>query len=315
MVNLGRMLPSFAMFRPSMVARGAALAAVGLLAAASIARAQSAPRNQVPGPVVVQGAMDVEVRALVAALESPVEEHVGGWTFWRGAIGGAPVVVSKTLKGMENAAAATALAIERYHPSAIINQGTAGGHDPALHVADIVVGLETVNTGSFKTGDRKRGEGSLFSSWTPLDLNRSEGSASQDPNARRMRRFAADPTLLAAARQARRRYSKSAVVEGVIASSDIWNSELDRIAWLHDTFGTTAEEMEAASAAQIAAVYGVPFLAVRVISNNITNGGAYDRNTGEIGQEFVLLTVRSYLGGRVEGGSHSISKQRDSVRH
>jgi len=88
-----------------------------------------------PRPIVVQGAMAVEVRALVAALEQPTEEHVQGWTFWRGTIGGYPVVVSKTSKGMANAAAATATApaAERYHPVAIINQGTAGGHDPSLH--------------------------------------------------------------------------------------------------------------------------------------------------------------------------------------
>ena len=81
-------------------------------------------------PIVVQGAMDIEVRALVASLEHPTEEHVQGWTFWTGTIAGYPVVVSKTLKGGANAAAATALAIERLHPLAIINQGTAGGHDP-----------------------------------------------------------------------------------------------------------------------------------------------------------------------------------------
>ena len=84
------------------------------------------------------------------------EEHVGGWTFWRGTIDGYPVVISKTLKGMENAAAATALAAERYHPVAIINQGTAGGHEPDLHVYDIVLGTEAVNLGSFKTGYRAR---------------------------------------------------------------------------------------------------------------------------------------------------------------
>src|SRR4051812_17784601 len=61
-------------------------------------------------PVVVQGAMDVEIRALAASLQDASEEHVGEWTFWRGTIDGYPVVVSKTLKGMENAAAATALA-------------------------------------------------------------------------------------------------------------------------------------------------------------------------------------------------------------
>jgi len=290
------------MIRTSAAARSVSLASVVVWLAASGALAQAVQPRPATGPVVVQGAMDVEVRTLAAALESPVEEHVGAWTFWRGTIGGAPVVVSKTLKGMENAAAATALAIERYHPAAIINQGTAGGHDAGLHVADIVVGLETVNIGSFKTGERKRGEGSAFAGWVPLDLNRSEGSAGQDPNAARMRRFPADAALLAAARQARRQYAKSAVVEGLIASSDVWNSELDRIAWLHDTYGTTAEEMEAAAVAQIAAAYGVPFLGIRVISNNITNGGAYDRSTGEVGQNFALLTVKAYLSNRVVVG-------------
>ena len=84
--------------------------------------------------------MDVEIRKLAGAIQNATEEHVSGWTFWRGTIDGYPVVISKTLKGMENAAAATAIAAERYHPIAIINQGTAGGHVAELHVYDIVLG-------------------------------------------------------------------------------------------------------------------------------------------------------------------------------
>ena len=37
-----------------------------------------------------------------------------------------------------------------------------GGHGPALHVRDIVLGLQVVNIGAFKTGARARGEGSNF---------------------------------------------------------------------------------------------------------------------------------------------------------
>lgn len=48
---------------------------------------------------------------------------------------------------MSNAAAATAIAIERYKPIAIINQGTSGGHDPELKVYDIVLGRYTTNIG------------------------------------------------------------------------------------------------------------------------------------------------------------------------
>jgi nucleoside phosphorylase len=179
-------------------------------------------RDAVPGahagavkrPVLVQGAMDVEVRMLAAAIENATEEQIEGWTCWSGTLDGYPVVVSKTLKGMANTAAATALAAQRYHPAAIINQGTAGGHDPDLHVLDIVLGVQVVNIGAFKTGSRARGQGSNFADWQPMDLMHSEGSAGNDPRALTMRRFAADEELLAAARRVRNTYAKGRVAEG-----------------------------------------------------------------------------------------------------
>lgn len=260
--------------------------------------APSTTHADAPRPIVVQGAMDVEVRTLVALIDHPTEEHVQGWTFWRGTIGGSPVVISKTLKGTANAAAATALAIERYHPLAIINQGTAGGHDPSLHVADIVLGTAAINIGSFKTGSRARGAGSDLAEWHPMDLNRSDGSAGQDPNAWVMRRFPGDAGLLAAAIGAKGQYARGKVVEGVIGSSDMWNSELDRIARFHEEFGTSAEEMETAAAAQVAALSQTPFLGIRVLSNNITNGDAYNGQTAEGCQMFVAEVVRAYAAQR-----------------
>ena len=247
-------------------------------------------------PVVVQGAMDVEVRKLAGALANVSEERVQGWIFWRGTLDGYPVIVSKTLKGMSNAAAATALAAERYHPVAIVNQGTAGGHEPQLHVYDIVLGTYSVHLGSFKTGFRKAGEGSDFLEWAPLDLTRSDGSAGNDPNARRMRRFKGDDQLLAAAVSVKDRYRKGRIVEGVIGSADMWNSELDRIQRFHDQYGTSVEEMETASAAQIADLFHIPFLGIRVLSNNITNDGAWDPKTGEACQEYVYEVVKAFIG-------------------
>jgi adenosylhomocysteine nucleosidase len=265
----------------------ATVAAVLLLASCAAAPAAR--------PIVVQGAMDVEIQKLAKALDNATEEKVQGWTFWRGTIDGYPVVVSKTLKGMENAAAATAIAAERYRPIAIINQGTAGGHEAGLKVGDIVLGVESVNLGSFKTKFRARGEGSIVTEWDPLDLNRAEGSAGQDPNARTMRRFHGDETLLRAAHSATAVYTKGRVVDGVIGSSEVWNSELDRIQHFHEKFGTTVEEMEAASAAQIAGSFEIPFLGIRVVSNNITNDGVYDRNTGESCQDYVYEVVKAFV--------------------
>ena len=268
------------------------LAAVMIAAAGCTASPSPAPSAR---PIIVQGAMDVEIRQLAGALERPTEARVGDYRFWVGTLDGYPVVVSKTLKGMENVAAATALSAERFHPAAIINQGTAGGHQSNLHVYDIVLGTEAVNLGSFKTGYRPQGDGSVVSDWAPLDLMRTEGSAGQDPNARTMRRFRADPALLESARHVRSRYTKGTVVEGVIGSSEVWNSELDRISFFHEQYGTAVEEMETASAAQIAEVFGIPFLGIRVVSNNITNAGTYDPKTGEACQEFVLQVVKSHI--------------------
>lgn len=268
-----------------------------LLVAAACAPAPNPPAAASPAaaPLVIQGAMPVETDALVAALSGSAEVRIQGWTFWTGTLDGHPVIVSKTLKGMTNAAAATALAIERFHPAAIVNQGTAGGHDPALHVGDIVIGAASVNIGAFKTGTRASGQGTNFDEWRPMDLIRTEGSAGQDPNAWVMRRFPAGAALLAAAKAVAPRYTPGVAVEGVIGSSDVWNSEHDRIARMHDAYGTSVEEMETAAAAQVAAASGVPFLGIRVLSNNITNDGVYSAASAAACQRFVLDVVREFL--------------------
>jgi adenosylhomocysteine nucleosidase len=85
-------------------------------------------------------------------------------------------------------------------------------------------------------------------------------------------------------------------VEGIIGSSDVWNDELDRIARFHTEYGTLVEEMETASAAQVAGLLDVPFLGIRVVSDNITNGGAYDPKTGEACEDYVYQVVKAYIG-------------------
>ncbi len=272
----------------------ASLLLVMALLAVTIPQPSQNPINA-PRPVLVQGAMPSETDLLVGRLDGASVDRIGGWTFWRGTMDGYPVIVSKTLKGMSNAAAVTALAIERYRPIAIINQGTAGGHIPTLRVYDIVLGTSAVNLGAFRSPRRPAGQGSNTLDWTPLDLMASEGSASSDPNARRIARFEGDRALLAAAAAARATYTRGQVVEGVIGSSDIWNDELDRIARFHAAYGTSVEDMETASAAQIASLFSVPFLGVRVLSNNATNGGAHDPKTGEACQDFVHRVVKAYV--------------------
>jgi adenosylhomocysteine nucleosidase len=249
-------------------------------------------------PVIVQGAMPSETDRLVGRLQDVRLEQIGGWKFWHGSVNGYPVIVSRTMKGIANAAAATAIAIERYRPAAIINQGTAGGVEPSLHLRDIVIGLSSISIGAFKSPYRPSGGGSNALDWVPMNLIASEGSAASDTNRRTVARFRGDSLLIVVARKSAPAYTHGRVVEGVIASSDMWNDEVDRLTWFHKEFGASVEEMETAAAAQVARFFSTPFLGIRIVSDNTTNGESYQPRTGEECQDFVFQVVKAYVATR-----------------
>jgi nucleoside phosphorylase len=58
------------------------------------------------------------------------------------------------------------------------------------------------------------------------------------------------------------------IFTGTVASADVWTQHGESIRTLHDLHGSLCEEMEAAAIAQVAAIHGIPFLAVKDISNN-----------------------------------------------
>jgi adenosylhomocysteine nucleosidase len=241
-------------------------------------------------PIIIQGAMDVETEKLAAQLDNMEEVTISGWNFYKGTINDYPVVVSVTEIGMTNAAVATTLGIENFNPIAIINQGTAGGHDPELHQFDIVLGKNIVNFGAYKTDFKDKGEGIDPTSWNPMTLDVPVNGKMVEHSS-----FEGDKTLLEAANSVKDKYKSGKVVEGTIGSADEWNKEIDRILWLNETFGTSVEEMETASSAQVATAYGVPFLGIRVLSNNEVHKEEYNRNTGENCQEYVMEVVKAYI--------------------
>ncbi|WP_026567179.1 5'-methylthioadenosine/S-adenosylhomocysteine nucleosidase [Bacillus sp. UNC41MFS5] len=245
-------------------------------------------------PILIQGPMPIEAEKFAQRLEKVKVEKSGTFVFYKGKLNNYPVIVAKTGKGMENTAAATALAIEKYNPIAIINQGTSGGHDPSLNVFDIVLGKRTTNIGSLKTGNIEENQGMDPTIWKPMDLMASEGSGS-DPNAEKVRYYEGDAGLLAAANAVKNKYTQGKVVEGTIGSADVWNNEVDRIKWFHTNYETSVEEMEGAAAAQIADAYDVAFLGIRVLSNNKTNGGTYNPNTASANQDYVYEVVKKYI--------------------
>ena len=234
---------------------------------------------------LIQGAVDWELQPLVSALQERREVKIAAWAFWTGRIGGHDVVISRTDVGPINAAAVTALAIREFHPAVVINQGTAGAHNPDLRVYDIVVGERTVDYGAFKSQPAGRGQGSDSARWSPIphQIRDANGEVSQ------YAAFPGDPAWVA--RAAAQPYQHGRVVKGVIGSAYEYNREIDRILWLRKTFGSDTEDMESAYAAGTALAMQTPFVAIRIVSDSEFSHPQLERKAGEYGAEFVAQLV------------------------
>lgn len=243
------------------------------------------------GPILIQGAMDIEIDHLVQSLKGASSKTIGSWTYWQGKLNGMPVVISRTNQGMANAAAATALAIEQFHPSMIINQGTAGAHHPTLKRGDIVVANQTLNIGSFMTNLTPKGKGIAPKSWQRYPETMQvlkDGKLVAKPY------FNSEQQLVEQAYAIHNQYKNGKVVRGIIGSADQWNRELDRINWLQQKYGTYVEDMETSAVALVAESFNVPFVGIRVVSNSdLRPEETYQPETAKFCQGYVLKFVES----------------------
>ena len=96
-------------------------------------------------PIVIIAAVPQEIRLLEQALEHLGTAHSGGIGYVTGAYGALRVVVCAGGIGKVNAAAATAVMIDRYDPQLVISTGCAGAYiGSGLAVGDLVVVSEEV---------------------------------------------------------------------------------------------------------------------------------------------------------------------------
>lgn len=271
-----------------------------LLASASCSKSP-APRESMPTApppgvdILVQGAEMPELGPLLDALEEKKAVTIGTWHFWLGKLGAKSAVVSLTEEGPVNATAATVLAIERWRPRVILNQGTSGAHDRRLQVGDIVLGLKNVEFNAFTTQAAGPGSGSALSRVIPSTTKMRIGSLE---NRVGFSSFPGSPTL--AAQALRVKYDKGRVMTGVVGSGHQWNREIDRIEWLRKTYGSDVEDMESAYVAAVAYAFQIPFLSVRIVSDSEFHSPEFLRETGSDCAEFVLDFIRTLTLSAVE---------------
>jgi len=239
-----------------------------------------------PAPVLVQGAVDSEIQPLLDALTGRRVAQVSSWTFWEGRVGGRRLIVSRTEVGPINAVAATVLGIEHYRPMLVINQGTAGAHNPALRLWDIVIGERTVDYSAHTSDHADAGSGVHPTRWKPDPHQLRLDGAQLTP----FPKFSGNSRALEIA--AATRNPRGRVVRGTIGSAYQYNRELDMIATIRAAYGTDSEDMESAFAHGAAVGLRTRFLAIRMISDSEYSHPTFERRAGQYCGEFVLDVIR-----------------------
>lgn len=212
-------------------------------------------------PIVVMGAMRVEVEEMMQAMSKPKFKEIAGHYCAFGKIDGYPVVIMETRVGMVNASSATTIAMEKFNPLCVLTTGTSGAQRDDLKVGDIVLCEKFCYYNYYVTPYSPRGGGSDSFGWNYQD---SEVFARGKWD--KIRYMESDKDLVDVAYQVP--YAAGRLVKGITASGDVWLRECDKIDEIHRIFNTDSEEMESFAVAAICSKYNVPVLGIRVISDN-----------------------------------------------
>lgn len=228
-------------------------------------------------PIIIEGAMEFELDAVIAALDDINETELCGFPVISGSLDGYPVIAARTRIGIINTALLTTLLIDRFRPLCLVSQGTAGSHLASLHVGDMVLGgkIVSINACRMDEQDCRELESLSQGEW------------------REHRFFASSPALLSAAEHTP--YSCGRTVRGVIGSGDFWSHDPADIRAIQRRYGTYCEEMESLAAAQVCALTDTPFLCMRIISNNELTGEVFEDGLALTCQNFALDTARTII--------------------
>ena len=237
--------------------------------------------------------MACELAFLQNHLENSREIKIGPYVFFQGTFYNKPVVLSRLQIGFAHTAAATVLAIHTFDPKIIINQGTAGGYKDDLHNYAIVVGERYFNGGAIFTQSSPEEKETEKLPWEFLHLGSLERAESLDQCVSQRPFYSYSSEDLVAKVMAKApNYTKGKIRKGTIASAEEWNSDPSYLRQLSRVTGADCEEMEAAAAGKIAAAYNLPFISIKIISNNNVTGEVFDPQTAVALQEFIWVLFK-----------------------
>jgi adenosylhomocysteine nucleosidase len=191
--------------------------------------------------------MQEELSSVLALMPDERKQRVAGRDFWAGHLHGHDVVAVLSRIGKVAAATTATVLIERFKVDRIVFTGVAGGLAPGVKAGDVVVA----------------------DSFIQHDLDASPIFPKYQVPLYDTDRFATDAALSEQlARAAREALPHAALHRGLVASGDRFVSTTGESRALQIALpDALAVEMEGAAFAQVCHDYGVPFAAVRTISD------------------------------------------------
>ena len=218
-------------------------------------------------PLAILSALAEEQVGLVEQLHGAQRQTHAGREFWSGTLQGLPVVLALSRIGKVAAATTTAALIAHFQAGAIVFTGVAGGVGRRVQVGDVVVGTGYVQ--------HDMDASPLFPRYEiPLT---GQSVIQADATLARALVFAAVVGL-----QGMQHAGRPATVhQGLIASGDRFVNGADEthaiVSGLQSRgYEALAVEMEGAAVAQVCHDYGVPFAAVRTISDRADDAAHVD---------------------------------------
>lgn len=184
----------------------------------------------------------------------------------RRCVAGLDVVVAAGGMGTINAAASAQLLVDACRPDVLLFCGIAGSLNPRIGQGDVVVGerLECLEADMEIIAESEPHLTSFSSDARLVHLAQEELEARSFERVDNVRESGADAS---AASYGTLAPHEPRYVRGAIATSDLFSTEPDVLRQVRGRYAADCEEMEGVAAAQVAARAGVPFLAIRSISN------------------------------------------------
>lgn len=191
----------------------------------------------------ILGALDTEIALIKEKMAVHREVKKFGTTFYEGTLGGKDIVLVCCGIGKVNAAVCASTVLSEFGADRIVNVGIAGAMKPGLRIMDLVIGNETG-----------------FHDQDPIMLN-------YYPN---REFFKADPSLVALCEAACRSIGdlQGKFFTGRIMSGDVFVNSAAVKQQINDKYAPLCVEMEGASIAHTAYMYGKPFLIIRTMSDS-----------------------------------------------